>query len=38
MMLSKQLHALHVCFDKVLDLALDITEQIFLGFGWKTEP
>lgn len=35
MTLSEQSHTLHVCFDTVENVALDITEHIFSGFGWK---
>lgn len=38
MILSEQLYILHVCFDTVVNLALDITEQVFSWFGWKTGP
>lgn len=38
MILSEQLYILPVCFDTVVNLALDITEQFFSGFGWKTGP
>jgi len=34
--MSQQLHILHVCFDTVVNLALDVIEQIFSGFEWKT--
>lgn len=33
MMLSEQLHILHVCFDTAVYLALKVTEQNFSGFG-----
>lgn len=37
MMLSEQLHILHVCFDTAVHLALKVTEQNFSGFTLFTE-